>query len=333
MFLFLLGQNNSNSPLKRSSISLNQIEGSNRVESRRSRRKFRKNLEINPVKFSSNYLSKYNTLLYDMRRLFKRSLMHDLIIQAPIDTNEIESISESHLINSSTTKIQLDYQKIEKNEMKQFKVHKLILSMRSEVFETMLNNENFQIETSNKMNNNIQIININDFNATIVEMFLNYLYTDTIEINYKHIRLFKNNINTIIKINDNDSRLCKQDEEYEENNNFKYNTEYNGNQKVVEPELCTYFLTELYRIGDKYCVYNLKETCEDELTKCIRIETIVELLIVSHLHNSVRLKRKCFEFLIRNMTKVVTHPTWVNLEKNFPNIIAETFRVLCLLQN
>jgi hypothetical protein len=237
------------------------------------------NINSNPIKSNSNYFKKYNTLLYDMRSLFKQSKMYDLIIQAPIT-----------LINNINQKV---------DDLKQFKVHKLVLSMRSEVFETMFKNNNFDSHSS-QSSSSVTLFNINDFDANVVEMFLNYLYTDSLQINYKNLK--------ILKGNDESVNNC-------------------------ENRFVDFFLIELFRIADKYCVYHLKEVCESELVKSIELETVVELLILSHLHDAFKLKRKCFQFLIQKMSKVVQHSSWIQLENNYPNLIAETFKILCLLKN
>ena len=89
---------------------------------------------------------------------------------------------------------------------------------------------------------------------------------------------------------------------------------------------------ELFKISDKYQVHKLKELSESKLIKLISSDSCIELLIVSYMHNSVRLKLNCFKHLACNLNSIVTQPNWSLLEKNYPSLLAEAFRILYFKQ-
>lgn len=217
-----------------------------------------------------------NTLLYDLRRILKQSDMYDTIIRAPISTS-IGFIDFS-----------------DKSTYKEFKVHKLILSIRSEVFEKML-------EFNNRTGTD-SFLDIIDSDAFTVQVFLNYLYTDTLELDFKDQ----------LKKQRSSSSYMKSD---------------------LNTDLYTHLFIELYKISDKYCVHRLKQICEIQLLKLISVESTVELLILGYMHNSNKLKRKCFKSLAENLPLIISQPAWNHLEKNYPALLAEAFRVLYLKQN
>ena len=144
----------------------------------------------------------------------------------------------------------------------------------------MFNNFNL-VETSKS-----KILNIIDFEAFIVEIFLNYLYTDSLDIP-------------------------------------------NGS----DSEYFIHLFIELFKISDKYCVHRLREICEIKLLKHVNVENTIELLILSYLHNSSRLKWQCFKCLTENVTCIISQPGWSHVERNYPGLLAESFRVLYFKQN
>ena len=151
------------------------------------------------------------------------------------------------------------------------------------------------------------ILHIVDFDALTVEIFINYLYTDTLEINMLDCGY------SSLEVDEEEKRNC---------NGISYRN-----------ELHTHVFIELFKMADKYCTHRLKQICEFQLLKLVNAETTVELLILSYLHNSNKLKRKCFEFLTDNVASIIAQPDWVHLERNYPSLLAEAFRVLYLKQN
>ena len=261
-------------------------------------------------------LKECNTLLYDLKRLFNQSDMFDLIIKAPIRTIDIETSSIGSYLDNQ--------------QFKQFKVHKLILAVRSEVFEKMFNKNNMSDSyIPSELEGNV--LNIVDFDAFIVEAFLNYLYTDMLEINLKKFQFnFNYKYMENLKLNE-ESNSCESTSirGLEENGDL----EENEDNKSIRDELYTHLFIELYKISDKYCVYRLKSICEKQLLKLITIETCVELLILSFLHNSTKVKQKCLEFLSKNLSSIITQANWIHLEKHYPSLLAEAFRYLYFRQS
>ncbi|CAF0730443.1 unnamed protein product [Brachionus calyciflorus] len=242
-----------------------------------------------------------NTLVYDLRRLFLKSEMSNLTIQAPF------RLCEDDVQNLDVTK----------SNFKEFKVHKLILSSRSEVFQKMFSSDN-ELELSNSISN----LCIRDFDAFTVEIFLNYLYTDVLEINFKN---FKFNVNSTNEFNCNiDLKNINEDE----NDSDKSSDDELNDCKGIKTELCTHIFIELFKISDKYCVHRLKQICENQLIKLINVDNTVELLVVSYLHNSSKLKKKCFNSLAENISSIISQPSWTQLEKDYPALLSESFRVL-----
>lgn len=144
-----------------------------------------------------------------------------------------------------------------------------------------------------------KIISIIDFEAFIVEIFLNYLYTDTLDIT---------------QATSNDS------------NSF-------SESKQLQSDWYTHVFIELFKISDKYNVHRLKKLCETKLLKHVTVETTIELLILSYLHSSSRLKLQCFQCLTENVTCIISQSSWSHVERNYPGLLAEAFRVLYFKQN
>ena len=262
----------------------------------------------NEVKSHLDPLEKCNTLLYDLKRFFNHSDMYDLIIQAPL---RLDSEFQADCLSNQ--------------QFKQFKVHKLILSIRSEVFEAMFKqNINVPLCMSSVASND-NMLKIVDFDAFVVETFLSYLYTDVLEINLKKFKLnFNFKCLDSLKI-DEDGDVREKEADIEDNEDIDEN-------KSIQEELYTHLFIELYKISDKYCVYRLKSICEKQLIKMVSVETCVELLILSFLHNSMKLKQKCFDFLSGNASNIIQQASWIHLEKNYPILLAEAFRYLYFRQ-
>ena len=191
----------------------------------------------------------------------------------------------------------------------------------------------FENETS-------KILNIIDFDAFTIEIFLKYLYTDMVEINLKN---FKLNLKSLKELNEsyktindentncnnNDNKLSPTNDNVESDELFD-DTEEN---RQLSKELYTHLFIELFKISDKYCVYRLRQICEMQLIKFISSDNLVELLILAYMHNTIRLKKKCFDYLADNVADIVTQSSWSYLEQNYPILLAEAFKILYFKQN
>ena len=236
-----------------------------------------------------------NSLKFDLSYLYKTAHMYDVIIQVPVELNNDIS---SDITPSS-------------KKFKSFKVHKLILSMRSIIFEQM-----FNYPTSYKTIDAIQII---DFNAFIVNIFLKYLYIDSIEFDDELL---------------SDGGSDDEDGNCDNNDNDDTNSLNSSTvclSKLDKYEFYINTFIELFKIADKYCVYKLKNLCEMKLITEINNKNLVHLLIISHLYNSNRLKQSCFSYLAKNLDIIVKQKKNLSyLEAHYPNLLAEAFRVLYL---
>ena len=243
--------------------------------------------------FKYDYL---NSLKYDLSYLYKTSHMYDLIIQVPFDLCENSNMSDG----------------VVSKKFKSFKVHKLILSMRSIIFEQMFNYQPIS-STTCKIIDAIQII---DFNAFIVNLFLKYLYTDSID--------FESEISS-------DSSDDGNDDDDDDDDDVSCLKSSLINKNSNKYDFLTNIFIELFKISDKYCVYKLKHLCEIKLISEINNKNLVNLIIISHLHSSTRLKQSCFDYLAKNLDIIVKQKKKLNyLEIYYPNLLAEAFRVLYL---
>ena len=240
-------------------------------------------------------LEESNSLLFDMQRLLKHSTLYDLIVQASFNINDPRPES-----------------------FKQFKAHKLILSMRSQVFEKMFRENNYESSSSSSLSlkqdqkNNLFMLTITDFEAFIVEIFLNYLYTDKLDLD----------------LSGKGKRFFSEESESSEEDSNRDEDQETWLKTSLRNDLCMHVLIELFKIADKYCVHRLKRICEQELEAQINVDTAVELLIVAYLYNSNRLKNLCFEVLTDNLSTIISQPNWTHLEKSYPSLLAEAFKVI-----
>jgi hypothetical protein len=330
--------------------------------------------------FEANKAIKCNTLLYDMKRLFKHSFMHDLIIRAPVCVDNAAISYGLRVNNDSNSNAAADDDN--DSEIKQFKAHKIVLAARSEVFEKMLNNnttrscsfEHSQQEkhdTVHGLNRSVSVLDIVDFDAFTVEIFLNFLYTDTLEMKFNNISLEldqsynkkkksldrmkiynRNEYRQYSEESENDTNSSSSGSESDENENGNdddidddddnENDNDNDNddddddeddyEKFLKAEFVTHIYIQLYKIADKYSVNRLKKMCESQLLGMINSETLVELLVLSYLHGSSKLKRKCLDYLSENLSKVLDQPAWSHMEKFYPALLAEVFRTLYFRQ-
>jgi hypothetical protein len=235
-----------------------------------------------------------NSLKFDMNYLYKTSHMYDLIIQAPLEFNDEAN-----------------------KKFKNFKCHKLILSMRSIIFERMFNHQEIN---GSKVIDAIQII---DFNAFIVNLFLKYLYIDSIEFD-----------DEILDSADSADENVNDDDDDKNDDVSTLKTTTTTTMVVCGSNKYNFFINtfiELFKIADKYCVYKLKNLCELKLVTEINSKNLINFLIISHLYNSTKLKQCCFNYLTKNFDIIVKQKKKLEyLEIYYPNLLAEAFRVLYL---
>ncbi|KAM0882304.1 hypothetical protein ACQ4PT_032409 [Festuca glaucescens] len=66
---------------------------------------------------------------------------------------------------------------------------------------------------------------------------------------------------------------------------------------VSEEELLAH-RSELVAAGDKYCIVNLKKTCEESLGKDVGTENVLQRLQMAHTYSLAALKRTCVRLLV-----------------------------------
>ena len=86
-------------------------------------------------------------------------------------------------------------------------------------------------------------------------------------------------------------------------------------------------ILELLMAADKYDIPDLKERCEIELrTWTLNVDTAIDLLILSDLHNAKILRRSVDNFIKKKISQLMDRPEWQDLEKNYAHL-ARTFDV------
>jgi hypothetical protein len=208
------------------------------------------------------------SLNQDLRHLYRRADMYDLIIQAPKTLNTCQSADACDKV--------------------QFKVHKLILSMRSSVFERMIGDQ-----TLLKSRNTSDTLDITDFDACTVDLFLKYLYGDSLELTVSDCA------NEDPYCNDSATCVCDK--------RTANNTAY------------TKRLVELVKISEKYCVHKLKHVCELKLAEAINCMNLLAMLSASHLYGLSFLKQHCFGYLVENLACLMSQNSGSCLDGNIVN--------------
>ena len=86
-------------------------------------------------------------------------------------------------------------------------------------------------------------------------------------------------------------------------------------------------LLELLMAADKYDIPDLKQLCEIQLGRCtLNVDTAIDLLILSDLHNAKILRRSVDNFIKKKISLLMDRPEWQDLEKNYAHL-ARTFDV------
>jgi speckle-type POZ protein len=81
---------------------------------------------------------------------------------------------------------------------------------------------------------------------------------------------------------------------------------------------------ELLIAADKYDIKDLKQLCELELrNRTLYVDTAVDLLILSDLHNAKILKESVVNFIKQNAAQLRKRPEWADLKKNYEHLARE----------
>lgn len=68
--------------------------------------------------------------------------------------------------------------------------------------------------------------------------------------------------------------------------------------------------------------------CERFLLKSLTVRTVIETMILAQLHNFVKLKKLCYEFVKDNKETVMDLPEWQCFEQDHPKINREVLETL-----
>jgi len=82
---------------------------------------------------------------------------------------------------------------------------------------------------------------------------------------------------------------------------------------------------ELLMAADKYDIQGLKQFCEFELRAwALNVDTAIDLLVLSDLHNAQILRRSVVHFIKKNIAQMMKKPEWADFKKNYEHL-ARTF--------
>lgn len=77
---------------------------------------------------------------------------------------------------------------------------------------------------------------------------------------------------------------------------------------------------DLLAAADKYQVDLLKEECAALLAKKLRLDNVIRVLVLAHLHSCPDLYQSSLNFIAKNAKSVCAHPDWMELIKNHPEL-------------
>jgi len=85
---------------------------------------------------------------------------------------------------------------------------------------------------------------------------------------------------------------------------------------------------ELLAAADKYGLTRLRSMCESSLEKNFTVDTIAHTLVLSHLHSAKGLKDRAIDYIVANVSQVRQSDGWTEMEKSYPQLIADVFHAL-----
>ncbi|XP_053200373.1 speckle-type POZ protein-like [Panonychus citri] len=88
------------------------------------------------------------------------------------------------------------------------------------------------------------------------------------------------------------------------------------------------YACDLLIAADKYDLPKLKMLCEQYLASKVTIETSGEILALADACNSIELKDKCLEFVVRNSAKIVNADSWDTQVGKRPSLFKEAFELM-----
>jgi hypothetical protein len=92
---------------------------------------------------------------------------------------------------------------------------------------------------------------------------------------------------------------------------------------AVTPDLTEQQLLEMLAVASEYSLPCLRELCEASCARSLSVNNVKIVLQLAHLHGSSRLKLLCFDFVEKNVAKVLTNPSMAALAAEDAELWAE----------
>jgi hypothetical protein len=92
---------------------------------------------------------------------------------------------------------------------------------------------------------------------------------------------------------------------------------------TVTPDLMEQQPVEMLTVASEYSLPCLRELCEASCARSLSVDNVKIVLQLAHLHSSLPLKRSCFDFVKKNMAKVLTNPAVLSLAVEDAELWAE----------
>ena len=109
------------------------------------------------------------------------------------------------------------------------------------------------------------------------------------------------------------------------------------NEKLME-ETLTFIYTgkapnvdqmasELLFPADKYQLDHLKLMCEEVLCRDVKVENVVDVLVLADKHNANQLKTVCLKFIATHASETMQTPSWKSLKpaQEYHGLVTEVF--------
>jgi hypothetical protein len=92
---------------------------------------------------------------------------------------------------------------------------------------------------------------------------------------------------------------------------------------TVAPDLMEQQPVDMLALASEYSLPCLRELCEASCARSLSVNNVKIVLQLAHLHSSLPLKRSCFDFVKKNMAKVLTNPSVLSLAVEDAELWAE----------
>jgi hypothetical protein len=92
---------------------------------------------------------------------------------------------------------------------------------------------------------------------------------------------------------------------------------------TVAPDLLEQQPVDILALASEYSLPCLREICEASCARSLSVKNLKIVLQFAHLHSSLPLKRSCFDFVKKNMAKVLTNPSVLSLAVEDAELWAE----------